>query len=221
MNRATRNMIRSLIERRGMQSYHVPSSAIFRIVDRDTDSPYLIVYSPNGFSIALRMNADGEIERRPLPSKEVQMAIKAEVSTPPYTLKELDDLTTIHSEKTRPSQLELVMNTMYHNYLGLDPEEEVVVKDGEIEVMGFTLTEFLITCPLTFNNPTERETTFVSKILSRILTLAETIRHYSQVNETYDAEENRRILVMMSTVRQLLRNASRIPNIRITPPSPI
>lgn len=181
-------------------------ASYYTIVDVDNHPPFAIAHSQNGFKIKLGLDYGNQLRREPLPPASVMKLIEA---IRPNTIDELRDIA-----YPPPKQKTDNITVLYLKYLKTDPAEEVVVKDGEIFIMGWTVEEFVRLCPMRFQ-PMKEEREFIQGLVDAINDAV----HQITRGRGYPRGGPSRISIQVSHVHRLLTAVSRLPGIDINPKS--
>lgn len=177
----------------------------YTIVAVDDHPPFAIAHSASGFKVKLGLDYGNQLRREPLPPATVMKLIEA---IRPNTIDELRDIV-----YPPPKQKTDNATVLYLKYLKTDPAEEVVVKNGEIFIMGWTVEEFVRLCPMRFQ-PMKEEREFIQGLVNAINDATHQITHSGRTGRGHS-----RVSIQVSHVHRLLTAVSRLPGIDINPKS--
>ncbi|MCO6704685.1 hypothetical protein [Streptomyces sp. CHB9.2] len=205
----------------------------YTIVNVDEHPPFAIAHSANGFKVKLAMDHQSQLRREPLPPRHIMDLVR---SLQIYTIDQLrkiiettptgwpklsqhvgaggvrrGEMSFISSQS---SEMKDMVATLYSQFLRTDPAEEVVVKGGEIYIMGWTVEEFVRLCPMRFT-PALEERKFIQGLVDA---LNEAVQQITR-GRGYPRGGPSRISIQVSHAHRLLTAVSRLPGIDINPKS--
>jgi hypothetical protein len=204
MREAVRLLIHALIYNYD-NNLEYSNASHYTIVAVDHHPPFTIAHSPTGFKIKLALDHGNQLRREPLPSASVMKLIEA---IRPNTIEELRDIV-----YPPPKQKTDNATVLYFKYLQTDPAEEVVIRNGEIFIMGWTVEEFVRLCPMRFQ-PMKEEREFIQGLVIAVNKAVDQLTRGGKIGRGPS-----RVSIQVSHVHRLLTAVSRLPGIDINPKS--